>query len=83
MVPVTLKGRTFTTPFVCTEGGPEAATLLGVDFARLAKLVVNYHNDTYHFQDVSHEEHAFVRKENHAAFPLSPLSPLSPGRRCG
>jgi hypothetical protein len=30
MVSVTLKGRTFTTPLVCTEGGPEAATLLGV-----------------------------------------------------
>jgi hypothetical protein len=78
MVPVTLKGRTFTTPFVCTEGGPEAATLPGVDFARLAKLVVNYHNDTYHFHDASHEEYAFVWKENHAALPLSPFNAIQP-----
>jgi hypothetical protein len=78
MVPVTLKGRTFTTPFVCTEGGPEAATLLGVDFARLAKLVVNYHNDTYHFHDASYEEYAFVRKETHPALPLNPFNAVQP-----
>ncbi|KAH0807452.1 hypothetical protein GEV33_015339 [Tenebrio molitor] len=66
-------------PFVCTEGGPEVATLLGVDFARLAKLVVNYyHNDTYHFHDASHEENAFVRKEKHAALPLSPFKAVQP-----
>jgi hypothetical protein len=65
--------------FVCTEGGPEVATLLGVDFARLAKLVVNYyHNDTYHFHDASHEENAFVRKEKHAALPLSPFKAVQP-----
>jgi hypothetical protein len=66
-------------PFVCTDGGPEVATLIGVDFARLAKLVVNYyHNDTYHFHDASHEENAFVRKEKHAALPLSPFKAVQP-----
>jgi hypothetical protein len=81
MVPVTLKGRTFTTPFVCTEGGSEAATLLGVDFARLAKLVVNYHTNTYHFHGASHEEYAFVQKENHPVLPLSPFNAVQPEPR--
>jgi hypothetical protein len=35
-VPIKLKGRTFQTPFVCAQGGPDVVTLLGADFARIA-----------------------------------------------
>jgi transcriptional regulator of acetoin/glycerol metabolism len=48
-VPVKLKGRTFQTPFVCAQGGADAVTLLGTDFARIAGLVIDFYNDSYNF----------------------------------
>jgi hypothetical protein len=45
-VPVTLKGRTFETPFLCTSQGPDAVTLLGIYFAKNAsdKLQIKLHS---------------------------------------
>jgi hypothetical protein len=70
-VPVKLKGRTFQTPFVCAQGGPDAVTLLGADFARIAGLVINFHNGSYHFHGHRHEVYKFIKKETGSPFPLA------------
>ncbi|CAK9832693.1 Retrovirus-related Pol polyprotein from transposon 297 [Anthophora retusa] len=74
VVPVTLKGRTFTTPFIYTDGGSEAVTLVRIDFARLAGLVVNYRNDTYYFHGARHEVYHFIRKETMISYQIRNLN---------
>jgi hypothetical protein len=70
-VPVKLKGRTFQTPFVCGQGGADAVTLLGADFARIAGLVIDFHNDSYHFHGHCREVYKFIKKETGSPLPLA------------
>ncbi|CAK9809129.1 Retrovirus-related Pol polyprotein from transposon 297 [Anthophora quadrimaculata] len=53
-----------------TDGGPEAVTLLGIDFARLAGLVVNYGNDAHYFHGARHEVYHFIRKETTISYQI-------------
>lgn len=72
-VPVTLKGRTFVTPFVYITVGPDSVTLLGVDFAQLAGLVVNYRCPSYYSHGQRHEVNGFVQKDTGKPLSLAPM----------
>lgn len=63
-VDVTLKNQCIQTDFLYLPDNPQAQTLLGIDFFRNAKLVIDFYHNKWHFSGRRHESYGFTEKDD-------------------